>query len=388
MNQELSEQSQEMFRLVIDNVEDFAVFTTDLEGRHLSWNRGVERLLGYAEEEWLGRHASIIFTPEDREQREPEREMETALREGRAKDQRWHLRRDGTRFWTNGLLMLLRDEAGRARGFAKILRDDTSGKRAEDELRRAHDELEQKVEERTRALQEMSGALLAEIDERRQSEGRVRELLRRVVDAQEIERRRIAQDLHDNLGQMLTAQRLNLQYLKERCGAQDEVCELVGRAQDIAVSIEREVDFIAWELRPAALDHLGLAAALDNFTREFSKHYRVPAEFHAAGLDGDRLMPEVETTLYRIAQEALNNVMKHAAATQVGVLLERHGPQVTLIVEDDGRGFEPSGAIEGERGMGLLSMRERAEQIGGTFGIESAPGAGTTLYVRVPLKNL
>jgi len=505
MSHEISEQSRELFQLVVENVEDFAVYAKDLGGRIVSWNPGVERLLGYEEAEWVGQHISIIFTPEDRERQVPEREMETALRLGRAEDRWWLVRKDGSLFWANGLLMLLRDEAGEARGFAKILRNDTARKRAEDalrdseqvldhlirnipggsisvfdreirylfaggqgltqvglspeklvgkslselfpreaveyvtpyyrrafagealdfelevggrwfiisaapledaegrvnavialaqditgrkhaedELRRAHDELEQRVEERTAGLQQIAGELLTEVKERRLAESQVKELLRRIVNAQELERLRIARDLHDNLGQQLTGLRFNLELLKASCGAQAEVCERIEKTQEIAERIEREVDFIAWELRPAALDQLGLAQALGNFIQEFSKHYGVAAEFHSAGMKEVRLAHDVETNLYRIAQEALNNVMKHAGAGSVGVILERHDGRVTLIVEDDGAGFEPGRAVDGEKGMGLLSMRERAAQIGGTLEIESALGAGTTLYVRVP----
>src|SRR5688500_15493717 len=125
MPKEISHDSQDLFRLIAENVSDFAVFATDLDGRVVSWNPGVGRLLGYAEEAWVGQHASVIFTPEDRERRAPEREMETAVKEGRAEDKRWHLRKDGSRFWADGLLMMLRDGAGRPRGFAKILRDNT-----------------------------------------------------------------------------------------------------------------------------------------------------------------------------------------------------------------------------------------------------------------------
>ena len=132
---ETSQRSADLFRLIVENVGDFAVFATDLEGRVVSWNPGVGRLLGYTEEDFVGRHASMIFTPEDRELGEPAREMETALREGRAEDRRWHLRSDGSRFWANGLLMLLRDGRGGAQGFAKIMRDETARKLAEDRLR-------------------------------------------------------------------------------------------------------------------------------------------------------------------------------------------------------------------------------------------------------------
>jgi PAS domain S-box-containing protein len=387
MTHKISEQSKELFHLVVENVEDFAVYAKDLKGHVLSWNLGVERLLGYEEEEWVGQHISIIFTPEDRAQGAVEQELRTALVTGRAEDQRWHVRKDGTHFWANGLLMLLRDERGEPRAFAKILRNDTKHKQADDELRRAHDGLERRVEERTAELRGTGEALLAEVEERRTAERHIKGLLHRIVNAQEIERRRIAQDLHDNLGQQMTALRLNLELLKERCETEAELCELVGRAQHIAENIEREVDFIAWELRPAALDQLGLVQALGSFTAEWSKHYGTAAEFHSAGLDGDRLAPEVETNLYRITQEALNNIMKHAGASRVNVLLERLDGRVTLIVEDDGAGFEPGQSADGGRGMGLLSMRERAAQVGGTLEIESTPGAGTTLYVKVPAEH-
>ncbi|HEX8354044.1 MAG TPA: PAS domain S-box protein, partial [Pyrinomonadaceae bacterium] len=142
MTREISRDSQELFRLMAENVADFAVFMTDVGGRAVSWNPGVGRLLGYGEWEWVGRDASVIFTAEDRAGRVPEWEMETALREGRAEDKRWHVRKDGTLFWADGLLMLLRDEGGRARGFAKIMRDDTAHRATEEELRRTKARLE------------------------------------------------------------------------------------------------------------------------------------------------------------------------------------------------------------------------------------------------------
>jgi PAS domain S-box-containing protein len=387
MKSELTEQNRELFNLIVENVKDFAVYMKGLDGHVLSWNPGVERLLGYAESEWVGQHVSAIFTPEDRARGAVEDELRTALEEGRAEDQRWHLRNDGSRFWANGLLMLLRDGAGEPRAYAKILRDDTARHQAEEDLRRAHDDLERRVEERTSALQERSAELLAEVKERRAAEGQIKELLRRIIEAQEIERKRIARDLHDNLGQQLTGLRLNLDLLRKDCESRPELCERIDKTQGIARSIEAEVDFIAWEMRPAALDHLGLAKAVDNFAREWAKHYGIPIEFGEVGVGDSRLGPDVEINLYRITQEALNNVMKHSGASRAGVLLERRDGHVVLIVEDDGKGFEPGRALDGERGMGLLSMKERAMQVGGALEIESAPGAGTTLYVRVPVNK-
>jgi PAS domain S-box-containing protein len=384
-NPELSEQSRELFRLVVENVRDFAVYTKSLDGHTLSWNPGVERLLGYSEDEWVGLHISVIFTPEDLARGGLDWELKTALEHGRAEDQRWHVRKDGSRFWANGLLTLLRDEAGRPCAFAKIMRDDTARHRAEEEARRARDELEQRVEERTRELSELTEVLLDAVKERKAAEAQARELLRRIVDVQEIERRRVARDLHDNLGQQLTALNLKLSYLRQMCGERAELCGEVEEAQAMLKRLDEEVDFLAWELRPASLDVLGLPAAVGTFVREWSEHYGIGAEFHAVGFDGLRLKPEAEINLYRVAQEALNNVSKHAGARNVAVLLERRDDHVVLVVEDDGEGFNPGRSVEGERGMGLLNMRERAEQVGGALEIESEPGAGTTVYACVPV---
>ena len=160
----------------------------------------------------------------------------------------------------------------------------------------------------------------------------------------------------------------------------------VEQAQAAAGRLDSEVDFMAWELRPAALDDLGLAAALENFVHEWSEHFGIAADYHSTGLARRRLAPELETNLYRIAQEALNNVAKHAGATHVGVILERRDQHIALIVEDDGGGFDPSDEMGEERGMGLLNMRERAALVGGALEIESAAGEGTTVFARVPTR--
>src|SRR3954469_24916714 len=137
---------QEIFRLIIESAREYAIFTTDLDGRVATWNAGAERLLGYDEAEILGRDARAIFTPEDRERGVPELEMRKALETGRAEYLRWRLREDGSRFWADGYLMPLKDEAGRARGFVKIVRDRTAEKRAEMEYRRGEQRFRLMVE--------------------------------------------------------------------------------------------------------------------------------------------------------------------------------------------------------------------------------------------------
>jgi signal transduction histidine kinase len=257
-------------------------------------------------------------------------------------------------------------------------------KAQEEALRRANDELEEKVKGRTRELQEMTGALLDEVKERTAAEQRVRELLRRIVNIQEEERRAIARELHDQLGQQLTALRLSLDPIKQEAWGREASRAKVEHFEEILRRLDSDVDMMAWRLRPPALDDLGLSAALEQFVREWSEHSDVEAKFHAAGLGGDRLPPEVEVNLYRITQEALNNIEKHAQAGNACVILERRDEQVMLIVEDDGKGFDPD-EKGGGGSMGLINMRERAALINGRLEIESAPGAGTTIFARVPL---
>ncbi len=210
------------------------------------------------------------------------------------------------------------------------------------------------------------------------------ELLSRLVFAQEDERRRIAREMHDQFGEQLTALNLRIRLLKEACGDHPGLSEQVVALEDVAQRLDRDVDQLVWELRPTALDDLGLRAALANYINDWSRRAHVSAQLHTTGLLDDRLPSETETALYRIAQEALTNVAKHSQAKNVEVILERRRDHVLLIVEDDGVGFDPSGAagVAGQ-GFGLLGMRERAGLIGATLQIESSVGAGTTIFVRI-----
>ncbi|HEV2707004.1 MAG TPA: CheR family methyltransferase [Pyrinomonadaceae bacterium] len=378
--------SEEHMQRLVDGIRDYAVITLDSEGHIESWNTGAERIFGFTQDEVAGRHTEIIFTREDRRRGIPEKEIQEARERGRASDERWHVRKDSRRVFLSGVLSPLGDST--SSGYVKIVRDLTEHKRAEDELRRAHEELEDRVRERTLELAQVNESLRAEISERIQTErGRVR-LLRQIVRAQEDERRRIARDIHDQLGQQMTALRLSLDALQQGCSESAEMSGRLAQTQAIAEHLDADVDFLAWELRPAALDDLGLLTALGNFVREWSRHSGIPAEFHTTGMEDKRLAPEAESALYRITQEALNNAMKYAQATRVDVLLERRAKQVVLIVEDDGAGFNPQQEFTSGKGMGLVGMRERAMLVGGTLEIESKPGEGTTVFARVPIEFL
>jgi two-component system, NarL family, sensor histidine kinase DevS len=205
-----------------------------------------------------------------------------------------------------------------------------------------------------------------------------RDTLRRVVEAQERERRRIARELHDETGQALTSVLLGLRLIEER---DPGVAEAVADLRETITGAIHEVRALAVELRPTALDDFGLAPAIERLADSYSRRTGIAIDVHFAGL-ADRLPEDVETAVYRIVQEALTNVAKHAGASTASATVRRDAHRVTAVVEDDGSGFDPFSI---SRGLGLTSMFERAELVSGTVKIESRPGGGTTIAVEVPL---
>jgi PAS domain S-box-containing protein len=374
--QETVRASEERQRLLIDSVQDYAIFTMNTEGRIDSWNPGAERTFGYREQEIIGQEAAIIFTPEDRANAVPEQELRTAQTAGRAADERWHLRKDGARFYASGVTTAIRDAEGKLRGFVKITRDLTSQKQAQETLQRAHDTLEEHVQDRTAELADANTQL--------------QEALRAVVTAQEDERRRVARELHDQLGQSVSAIRLGLATLTNLAQPRTHVPDTITRLQQLATQLDEDVDRLALQLRPSALDDLGLLAAVQQHVDEWSERYQIPTDLQTTGLEHARLPAELEIVVYRVIQEALTNVLKHANAQYVSIVLERESNQVSLIVEDDGRGFDAEAMQhprDAERRLGLLGMRERVALVNGTFTLESTPERGTSLFVRIPLSS-
>jgi signal transduction histidine kinase len=226
-------------------------------------------------------------------------------------------------------------------------------------------------------------------EELRETEMLRRRLLERGYELQEEERRRIARELHDQTSQRLTSILMTLRVLGE-ARSLAEVQARVEELREMAAQTLEEVHDLALALRPRLLDDLGLLAALQHYLGEFRDRCRLPVDFQVLGLENRRLSPRVETTLYRIAQEALTNVIRHAQAQNVGVLLEAGDRSVILIVEDDGRGFDVSrtmGSHVHQGNLGLYGMRERATLVGGTLTIESAPGEGTSVFAQIPLDS-
>jgi signal transduction histidine kinase len=212
---------------------------------------------------------------------------------------------------------------------------------------------------------------------------RMRALSRRLVEVQESERRHIALELHDEAGQALVSLRLGLRLLERQIAEGGDVAGRVAELVETTDGILDGLHRLAADLRPASLDHLGLDTALRQHTQSVAAKSGLPVHYKARGFTSERLHQQVETGLYRVVQEAMTNVVRHARATRIDVLVERREDRVLVMVEDDGAGFDPALVQSGDH-LGLLGMRERADALGGTMTVESAPGKGTTIVVEVP----
>jgi signal transduction histidine kinase len=230
--------------------------------------------------------------------------------------------------------------------------------------------------------------LLEELKQRDELRG---QLLEQAIAAQEDERRHIARELHDRTGQALTSLLVWLRALEAEADSSPGLVVSPARLQELKAIVADALDSVhdlALELRPSVLDDLGLVPALQRYVRAYNDHHQLAIDYQTVGLEGVRLPPPAETALYRIVQEALTNIVQHACASRVSLLLEARVGSVVAIVEDDGCGFEADRLMHGpadDRWLGLSGMRERAELLGGRLTIESAPGLGTTVFVEVPL---
>lgn len=511
--QEQLRSSEERFRLLVDGVEDYAIFMLDPEGRITSWNSGAERIAGYRTDEMIGRHSSRLFTPEGVANDEPERELETAAREGRFEGEVRRVRKDGSGFDASVIVTPVRGEEGELRGFAKVVHDITERKRAQSELHRSLASLlalyeagrvfasslkqEQICSELLAVVRRLPGLSMASVelrDERDAAEAprvfvsgegvwslrdtleaqemrrlalrtgrvqragrasdaakagpvealilplcarggvlgvleaygsevlsqkdngntltslagqaasalenarlyeelaererRLHELVRQLLTAQEEERRRVAHDIHDGLAQTAAAayQALQVFARRRRPSGSDHAQELEEALELVRQTVGEARQAIS-NLRPTVLDDFGLAAAV-RLQVETLRSEGLDVGYEEALGDG-RLPPEVETTLFRVAQEALTNVRKHARASRAHVSLEHLKGTVRLLVRDEGGGFRPEeatdGAGPGEK-VGLSGMRERVALLGGRFEIQTWPQAGTSVMaeVRIP----
>jgi signal transduction histidine kinase len=210
------------------------------------------------------------------------------------------------------------------------------------------------------------------------------------VQAQEEERRRISREIHDGLGQLLTAIKLNLEILEDGLPSNEDAAKRIGEVKQLLDSVLKEAREISYNLMPSVLDDFGLGPGLQSLCEQFSQRTGLKVSFHEHGLK-ERLNPNVEIGLYRIVQEALNNVAKHAEAKEVEVQIVRHQSRLRMTIEDDGKGMDiavPVPKPTERGGTGLVSMRERTNSFAGTFLIDSSIGKGTMINVEIPMPEM
>lgn len=341
----------ERFRLLVEEVKDYAIFMLDPEGRIVTWNVGAERIKGYRPEEIIGESFSLFYPPEDVRAGKPGRLLTIAAIEGRVEDEGWRVRKDGSRFWADVVITALRDETGNLRGFAKVTRDVTETKRSQE------------------AVRQLSGRLLRLQDE---------------------ERRRMARELHDSTAQTLAALSLNLALVSQRARASldPKASKCLEESIQLAEQASREIRTFSYLLHPPMLDEAGLPYALQWYTNGFAQRTRIHVDCEVSPELG-RLPADVETALFRIVQECLTNIHRHSGSPTARIRLRHDSGQVTLEVADAGKGF-PGGALpEGDGGaatlgVGIRGMRERVRQLGGRLEVKHGQ-PGTIVEVVLPL---
>jgi PAS domain S-box-containing protein len=366
-------ESEERYRLLVDGARDYAIFMMNPSNEIVYWSAGAERVFGWSAEEAVGESGELVFTPEDRAVEQEEKEIETALREGCASDRRWHIRKDGTRIWVDGVMRRLDDEqTGALRGFAKVARDASEQRKAEEDLRKAHRDLEKRVRERTAELQDRNQQLHQEMQRRQMLE---KDILR----ITERERARISEDLHDSLCQELTATAFLLKSRAKAIAPQSKAAS--DSLIEAAATVNANAGFardLARGLHPFELGSAGLPSAL----RELCSRTAESINCRCDCPRSLRLDENVAVNLFRIAQEAVTNSVKHAKANEIVISLERTNGEIVLTVSDDGEGKRVRG-----RGLGMNIMKYRASAAGGTLDVDSARGRGTTVTCRVPVKH-
>ena len=356
--------SEERFRLLVEGIEDYAIYSMDPNGVITSWNAGARRIKGYAAEEIIGQNFSRFYTPEDVKQGLPARVLQTALKEGHYDGEGWRVKKDGTRFWCNVVVTPLRNNAGNVIGFSKITRDMTERKMLMDRVQQHAEELERAQQ----SLRRLSGQLLQ---------------------VQDDERRRLARELHDGAGQILAALNMNLESLH------DAILERIppSMGQRLAESIRltnqviKETRTLSYLLHPPLLDEAGLRDALHWFVGGFIERSGIQTELEISP-DLSRLPRELETAVFRIIQEGLTNIHRHSGSSKARIHLILGQNEILLTIADEGKGIPTAGTEEqkGRRklGVGVAGMRERVLQLGGCFEI-AAGNPGTVIKAVFPL---
>jgi PAS domain S-box-containing protein len=358
-------QSEERFRHLVEAAQDYAIFMLEPSGCISTWNVGAERIKGYGASEIIGKHFSVFYPEEDIRAGKPQRLLKIAAAEGRVEDEGWRVRKDGSRFWADVIITALRDESGSLIGFSKVTRDFTDRMRAAEELQAAKHRLEE-------------------------SEKSLRELSRHLLRTQDEERRRIGRDLHDSLGQYLSALKMKLASLNSTVGNNAKAQRELEECMELAEESIKDVRTVSYLLYPPMLEQFGLRSAIAWYLDGFSKRSGIKTTFDISK-DFGRLAPDVELAMFRVLQESLTNVHRHSGSPTASVKLSVRDGLAVLEISDRGKGIpghlsHPEKDWIGTLGVGIRGMNERMRQLGGRIELSSSP-EGTTVTAAIPIEG-
>jgi PAS domain S-box-containing protein len=367
-------QGEQQFRLLVEAVQDYAIFMLDPNGNVRTWNVGAERIKQYKASEIIGRHFSCFYPEEDLRNGKPQWELVIATKEGRFGEEGWRIRKDGSRFWASVTITALRDASGTLVGFAKVTRDFT-------EKMRAQRALEKEVADRCEAERQLH-----------RSEKSLRQLSLHLLRTQDEERKRIGRDLHDSLGQYLAVLKMKLELLASSFSPDKDgkAATELARCASLTDDCIKEVRTVSYLLYPPMLEERGLKSAIPWYLDGFSARSGIETTFDVEPAFS-RLPRESELALFRVLQESLTNVHRHSGSKTARVRLLTKGNMAVLQIEDAGRGLsddllEQSGQDwMGAPGVGLRGMNERMRQLGGRLELVSSD-KGTTVNAIVPVR--
>ena len=369
---------------IVDSSDD-AIVSKSLDGFVTSWNKSAERLFGYTAEEAVGQHITLIV-PADR--RHEESTILEQLKRGKRVDhfETVRMHKDGKMLDVSLTISPVKDAAGSVVGASKVARDITERKRteralneSEERLRTLADGLETQVRVRTQELEQRNTEVLQQSEQ-------LRELSNRLLQTQDDERRRIARELHDSAGQIVTALGLNLASITHHLGQDPLIGKAVEESRELIQQLSKEIRTMSYLLHPPLLDENGLLEAIRWYMQGLTERSGLNIELTISENFG-RLAGEIELAVFRIVQECLTNIHRHSASKTATIRLSRTAESVSLQIQDEGKGIsaEMLARIQAQRsGVGITGIRERVRHFRGVMDIQSS-GRGTKISVTFPI---
>ena len=379
-----AERTAGLLAAIVDSSDD-AIISKNLDGVISSWNEGAQRTFGYAAEEAIGRHISLIIPPERRGE---EVSILEKVKRGERVDhfETVRVRKDGTPLDISVTISPVKDAAGRIIGASKVARDITGRKRAEEEVRKQEEKLrelagklENEVRLRTQDLERRNADVLQQSEQ-------LRELSSRLLQTQDEERRHIARELHDSAGQILSGLGMNLALIKRNAKPGPVLDRAIQDCEDLNRQLNKEIRTMSYLLHPPLLDERGLAGAIPLYVEGLAERSGLRIDLSVPQNFG-RLPAEMELTMFRILQECLTNIHRHSDSDDATIRLSRNADTVSLEIQDAGKGIPAKklSQIKAQRsGVGITGMRERVRHLKGAMDIQSN-GTGTTISVTLPV---